>query len=161
MQVHKIWSESDNIKGSREFVSGSYSFPQHCMPYRLSVGAGLFTNHLWLVINTHEREWVMISTVPSVSSVHVELDGRLPSTAGRTDVTTKVWTGGLCLCLFATGLKKTRAEGKKMSRKKLWRIRKAGKTLKFWRFVCLLWIDKARAKDKRYIWVSVWWKTTI
>jgi len=25
---------------------------------------------------------------------------------------------------------------------------------------CLLWIDKARAKDKTYIWVSVWWKTT-
>ena len=23
---------------------------------------------------------------------------------------------------------------------------------------CLLWIDKARAKDKMYIWVSVWWK---
>ena len=31
----------------------------------------------------------MISAVPSVSSVHVELDGSLPSTAGRTDVTTK------------------------------------------------------------------------
>ena len=31
----------------------------------------------------------MISGVPSVSSVHVELDGRLSSTAGRTDVTTK------------------------------------------------------------------------
>jgi hypothetical protein len=31
----------------------------------------------------------MISAVPSVSSVHVELDGRLPSTAGRTDETTK------------------------------------------------------------------------
>jgi hypothetical protein len=26
---------------------------------------------------------------------------------------------------------------------------------------CLLWINKARAKDKMYIWVSVWWKTTI
>jgi hypothetical protein len=25
---------------------------------------------------------------------------------------------------------------------------------------CLLWINKARAKDKRYIWVSVWRKTT-
>jgi len=25
---------------------------------------------------------------------------------------------------------------------------------------CLLWIDKARAKDKRYIWVSVWWMGT-
>ena len=24
---------------------------------------------------------------------------------------------------------------------------------------CLLWIDKTRAKDKTYIWVSVWWKT--
>jgi hypothetical protein len=24
----------------------------------------------------------------------------------------------------------------------------------------LLWIDKARAKDKRYKEVSVWWKTT-
>jgi len=23
-------------------------------------------------------------------------------------------------------------------------------------FFCLLWINKARAKDKRYIWVSVW-----
>ena len=33
---------------------------------------------------------IMISTIPSVSSVHVELDGRLPSTAGRTDVTTKL-----------------------------------------------------------------------
>ncbi len=32
----------------------------------------------------------MISAVPSVSSVHVELDGRLPSTAGRTDEATKV-----------------------------------------------------------------------
>ena len=31
----------------------------------------------------------MISTVPSVSSVHVELDRRLSSTTGRTDVTTK------------------------------------------------------------------------
>ena len=31
----------------------------------------------------------MISGVPSVSSVHVELDDRLPSTAGRTDETTK------------------------------------------------------------------------
>ena len=28
------------------FVSCPYSFPQHCMPYRLSVGAGLFTNLL-------------------------------------------------------------------------------------------------------------------
>jgi hypothetical protein len=35
----------------------------------------------------------MISAVPSVSSVHVELDGRLPSTAGRTDETTKVPVG--------------------------------------------------------------------
>ena len=31
----------------------------------------------------------MISSVPSVSSVHVELDGRLSSTVGRTDETTK------------------------------------------------------------------------
>ncbi len=31
----------------------------------------------------------MISTVPSVSSVHVELDVRLSSTADRTDGTTK------------------------------------------------------------------------
>jgi hypothetical protein len=31
----------------------------------------------------------MISAVPSVSSVHVKLDGRLPSTAGRIDETTK------------------------------------------------------------------------
>ncbi len=37
------------------FVSCPYSFPQHCMPYRLSVGAGLFTNLFWLVIKTHER----------------------------------------------------------------------------------------------------------
>ncbi len=34
----------------------------------------------------------MISAVPSVSSVHVELDGRLPSTAGSTDETTKMPT---------------------------------------------------------------------
>ncbi len=27
-------------------------------------------------------------------------------------------------------------------------------------FLSLLWIDKARAKDKRYKEVSVWWKTT-
>ncbi len=26
-------------------------------------------------------------------------------------------------------------------------------------FCCLLFIDKVRAKDKTYIWVSVWWKT--
>ena len=32
----------------------------------------------------------MISAVPSVSSVHVELDVRMPSTAGRTDETTKI-----------------------------------------------------------------------
>ena len=25
--------------------------------------------------------------------------------------------------------------------------------------ICLLLIDKARAQDKTYIWVSVWWKT--
>ncbi len=31
----------------------------------------------------------MIFAVPSVSSVHVELDGMLPSTDVRTDVTTK------------------------------------------------------------------------
>jgi hypothetical protein len=31
----------------------------------------------------------MISTVPTVSSVHVELDERLSSTTGRTDETTK------------------------------------------------------------------------
>jgi hypothetical protein len=29
-----------------------------------------------------------------------------------------------------------------------------------WNYCCLLWIDKERAKDKRYIWVSVSWKTT-
>ena len=34
----------------------------------------------------------MISTVPSVSSVHLKLDGRLPSPVGRTDETTKVVT---------------------------------------------------------------------
>jgi hypothetical protein len=27
--------------------------------------------------------------------------------------------------------------------------------------LCLLLIDKARSKDKTYIWVSVWWKTKI
>jgi len=37
-----------NQKNLREFVSGSYSFPQHCMSYRLSVGAGLFTNPFFL-----------------------------------------------------------------------------------------------------------------
>jgi hypothetical protein len=46
----------------------------------------------------------MISAVPSVSSVHVELDGRLPSTAGRTDETTKtptlIYTSYLCLSLY-------------------------------------------------------------
>ncbi len=26
--------------------------------------------------------------------------------------------------------------------------------------LCLLWIDEVKAKDKTYIWVSVWWKTT-
>ena len=35
----------------------------------------------------------MISAVPSVSSVHVELDGRLSSTTGRTDETTKLRIG--------------------------------------------------------------------
>jgi hypothetical protein len=30
----------------------------------------------------------------------------------------------------------------------------------FLEYSCLLWIDKTRAKDKIYIWVSVWWKTT-
>ncbi len=37
------------------FVNSSYSFPQHCMSYRLSVGAGLLTNLFLLLINTHER----------------------------------------------------------------------------------------------------------
>ena len=41
------------------FVSCPYSFPQHCMPYRLSVGAGLFTSLFWLVIKTHKREQVL------------------------------------------------------------------------------------------------------
>jgi hypothetical protein len=27
-------------------------------------------------------------------------------------------------------------------------------------FFCLLWIDEGKPKDKTYIWVSVWWKTT-
>ncbi len=27
-------------------------------------------------------------------------------------------------------------------------------------WVCLLWIDKAKSKDKMYMWVSVLWKTT-
>jgi hypothetical protein len=38
------------------FVNSSYYFPQHCMPYRLSVGAGLLPNLFRLAINTHERE---------------------------------------------------------------------------------------------------------
>ncbi len=45
----------------------------------------------------------MISAVPSVSSVHVEHDGRLPSTATRTDVTTKVFvdvSGSVCVYSF-------------------------------------------------------------
>ncbi len=43
------------------FVSCPYSFPQHCMSYRLSVGAGLFTNLFWLVIKTHERVyWIFL-----------------------------------------------------------------------------------------------------
>jgi hypothetical protein len=29
----------------------------------------------------------------------------------------------------------------------------------YWSFNCLLWIDEVRAKDKTYIWVSVWWFT--
>jgi hypothetical protein len=28
-----------------------------------------------------------------------------------------------------------------------------------WQLFSLLWIDKARAKDKTYKWVSVWWET--
>jgi hypothetical protein len=30
------------------FVSCPYYFPQHCMSYRLSIGAGLFTNSFWI-----------------------------------------------------------------------------------------------------------------
>ena len=33
----------------------------------------------------------MISAVPSVSSVYVELDDRMSSTVGRTDETTKIF----------------------------------------------------------------------
>ncbi len=40
---------------------------------------------------TDDIKWVMIFGVPSVSSVHVELDGRLSSTTDRTDETTKSW----------------------------------------------------------------------
>jgi hypothetical protein len=36
-----------NVKGNpRRFVRCPYFFPQDCMPCRLSVGAGLFTNHI-------------------------------------------------------------------------------------------------------------------
>ncbi len=35
------------------FVSCPYSFPQHCMPYRLSVGAGLFSNLFWISNKRH------------------------------------------------------------------------------------------------------------
>jgi hypothetical protein len=34
----------DVVKKVGGFVSCPYSFPQHCMSYRLSVGAGLFIN---------------------------------------------------------------------------------------------------------------------
>ncbi len=47
------------------FVSCPYSFPQHCMPYRLSVGAGLFTNLFWIGNkNTWEREYRNLKTCP-------------------------------------------------------------------------------------------------
>jgi hypothetical protein len=50
-----------------EFASSSYSFPQHCMNYRLSVGAGLFTNHFWLTINKHKSE----DTFPTIRCVNL------------------------------------------------------------------------------------------
>jgi len=43
-----------------------------------------------------------------------------------------------------------------------WLIKKGRHSTRIKKLVvnCLLWIDKARAKDKMYIWVSMRWKTT-
>ncbi len=38
------------------FVSCPYFFPQHCMPYRLSVGTGLFTNAFFWIGNKNKWE---------------------------------------------------------------------------------------------------------
>jgi hypothetical protein len=54
--------------GPREFVSRSYCFPQHCKTHRLSVGAGLFTNHCCLAINKHKREVCHLLTRSRVTS---------------------------------------------------------------------------------------------
>ncbi len=42
----------------------------------------------------------------------------------------------------------------------LLRLRKTLHRTSTQELICLLWIDKARVKDKTCIWVSVWWKTT-
>jgi hypothetical protein len=44
VRQNKIEISNDEDGGSREFVSGSYSFPHHCMTDRVSVGEGLSTN---------------------------------------------------------------------------------------------------------------------
>ena len=49
-----------------------------------------------------------------------------------------------------------RSDSKWMSGALAWELKEA----KIHRTSCLLWINKARAKDKIYIWVSVLWKTT-
>jgi len=91
----------------------------------------------------------------------------------------RIVIGGKCMCElsgggkceeneFITSLKqnKKRRESrtKNVTLKLLqWWEGKTEKPMNLWtpsKDFYLLWIDKVRAKDKTYIWVSVWWKTT-
>ncbi len=53
------------------FVSCPYFFPQYCMPYRLSVGAGLFTNH-FLIGNKHTWERGETQSATTPTQAHTE-----------------------------------------------------------------------------------------
>ena len=53
IEIEKVRKKDVTHGGLGGFVSCPYSFPQHCIPYRLSVGVGLFTNpYFWFNKNT-------------------------------------------------------------------------------------------------------------
>jgi hypothetical protein len=79
------------------FVICPYSFPHHCMTYRLSVGTGLFTNLFLLVIKTHEarREDKQKGTSASLTeppfqpTMHLPFVSRVRGTGGILDISSR------------------------------------------------------------------------
>jgi hypothetical protein len=75
-------------RGFRQFLSDWKFISKRDTLYRNLGRGGRCTK---FEVNRTNIKWVIIFGVLSVSSVHVELDDRLPSTVGRTDETTKIW----------------------------------------------------------------------